>query len=85
MVRLTPASIPTPLRVALTGSWGRCHRDRVRLPLRLLGRRLPRTRGRMRVPGLAGKVVVRRDSWGIPHVDASSDADAWFGLGFCHG
>jgi penicillin amidase len=57
---------------------------RVKLPLRLLGRRLPRTRGRLRVPGVSGGVVLRRDGWGIPHVDAESSNDAWFGLGFCH-
>ena len=50
-----------------------------------LGRRLPRTRGELRVEGLRSDITVRRDRWGIPHIDASSDADAWFGLGFCHG
>ena len=53
--------------------------------LRALGRRLPRTRGVVRVTGLRDEVVVRRDRWGIPHVDAAGDADAWFALGFCHG
>ena len=53
--------------------------------LRALGRRLPRTRGELRVAGLHDEVVVRRDRWGIPHVDAAGDADAWFALGFCHG
>ena len=56
----------------------------MKAPLRLLGRRLPRTSGRRRVPGLAARVRVRRDGWGIPHVEAASAADAWFGLGFCH-
>jgi penicillin amidase len=51
----------------------------------LLGRRLPKTRGALAVPGVAGRVTVRRDRWGIPHIDAGTDADAWFGLGFCHG
>lgn len=53
--------------------------------LRALGRRLPRTRGELRVAGLNDEVVVHRDRWGIPHVDAAGDADAWFALGFCHG
>ena len=56
-----------------------------RVLLRALGRRLPRTRGTQRVGGLAGEVRISRDAWGIPHVDARTDADAWFGLGFCHG
>ena len=56
-----------------------------RMLLRLvLGRRLPRVRGRVRVDGLDGPLTIRRDRWGIPHVDAGSARDAWFGLGFCH-
>jgi len=55
----------------------------MRLIVRLLGRRLPRTSGRVTLDGLGGRVMVRRDGWGIPHVDAESEADAWFGLGFC--
>ncbi|MBI2324373.1 MAG: penicillin acylase family protein [Chloroflexi bacterium] len=51
----------------------------------LLGRRLPVTHGTLRVKGLRGAITIRRDRWGIPHVDATSDADAWFGLGFCEG
>jgi penicillin amidase len=52
--------------------------------VRLLGSRLPRSRGRLRVDGLGGTLTIRRDRWGIPHVDAASEDDAWFGLGFCH-
>src|SRR2546430_9206224 len=56
-----------------------------RVLLRLvLGRRLPRARGKIRVAGLEAPVTIRRDRWGIPHVDAGSASDAWFGLGFCH-
>jgi len=51
----------------------------------LLGRRLPVTRGALRIDGIGGAVTIRRDRWGIPHVDAASDADAWFALGFCEG
>ncbi len=57
-----------------------------RLALRaLFSRRLPTTTGEVRVRGVTAPVTVRRDRWGVPHVDAASDADAWFGLGFCHG
>jgi penicillin G amidase len=52
--------------------------------VRLLGRRLPRTAGRLRMEGVGAQVRIRRDAWGIPHVDAASETDAWFGLGFCH-
>src|SRR5947208_10062756 len=55
-----------------------------RVLLRLLGRRLPRVGGRIRVAGLERPLAIRRDRWGIPHVDAHSAGDAWFGLGFCH-
>jgi penicillin amidase len=34
------------------------------------------------VPGLSGKVDLRRDSWGIPHIRAASHLDAFAGLGF---
>jgi penicillin amidase len=30
-------------------------------------------------------LTIRRDQWGIPHIDAANDEDAWFGLGFCQG
>jgi penicillin amidase len=57
-----------------------------RLLLRLaFGRRLPITSGELRVPGPAAPITIRRDRWGVPHVEAQSDADAWFGLGFCQG
>ncbi|HEX4608811.1 MAG TPA: penicillin acylase family protein [Urbifossiella sp.] len=57
-----------------------------RLALRaLFGRRLPVTAGEVRVRGVSAPVTVRRDRWGVPHIDAATAADAWFGLGFCHG
>lgn len=59
-------------------------RPGLRSTLRLLGRRMPRTRGEMVVNGLDAAVTIARDRWGIPHVTASGDADAWFALGFCH-
>jgi penicillin amidase len=60
-------------------------RPGTRLLLRALGWRLPQTRGDVRVDGLRGEVVIGRDRWGIPHVEARSDGDAWFALGYCHG
>jgi len=51
----------------------------------LLGRRLPRTSGELRVDGLREPVSIRRDRWGIPHVVARSDEDAAFSLGFVQG
>ena len=48
----------------------------------LLGRRLPLTSGCLGVPGVRDAVTVRRDGHGIPHIDAGSDEDAAFALGF---
>src|SRR5437588_11544620 len=51
----------------------------------LLGRRLPRTEGTLTVPALRAAVRLRRDRWGVPHIDADDDRDAAFAVGFCHG
>lgn len=51
----------------------------------LLGRRLPVTTGTLEVPGIHRAVSIRRDGYGIPHIEAQGDDDAWYGLGFCHG
>jgi penicillin amidase len=57
-----------------------------RLLLRLaLGRRLPVPGGELTVAGLERPVTIRRDGWGVPHVEAETDADALFGLGFAQG
>src|SRR4029077_18419773 len=45
--------------------WGMAGMEWPRIVLRLvLGRRLPRVRGRARVSGLEGTVTIRRDRWG---------------------
>jgi penicillin amidase len=51
----------------------------------LLGRRLPTTNGTLTVSGLRRPLRIDRDGWGIPHIQAENEHDAWFGLGFCHG
>ena len=51
----------------------------------LLRRPMPRTTGTVEVDGILAPVVIRRDRWGMPHVHARSEDDAWFGQGFCHG
>jgi penicillin amidase len=56
-----------------------------RMALRVLGRRLPTVEGTRSMPAISGPVLIRRDRFGIPHIEADSDADAWFGVGFCHG
>lgn len=52
--------------------------------LRLLGRRLPRLDGTV-TTGVTAGVAIRRDAFGVPHIEAGNDPDAWFGLGFCQG
>jgi len=49
----------------------------------LARRPLPKVEGAIEVDGLEGSVRVRRDRWGVPHVEAES-GDIWFAQGFCH-
>jgi penicillin amidase len=57
-----------------------------RLVMRLLlGPRLPITSGTRGVAGIEHEIVIRRDRWGVPHITAQSESDAWYALGFCHG
>jgi penicillin G amidase len=51
----------------------------------LARRPLPQQKGTIEAAGLEGPVRVRRDRWGVPHVEAQSAADLWFAEGFCHG
>jgi penicillin amidase len=51
----------------------------------VLGARLPITRGTLGVRGIDRDLVIRRDEHGIPYVEAQTDADAFYGLGFCQG
>ncbi len=51
----------------------------------LLGRRLPRTSGSRLVAGISRPVSICRDAYGIPVIEAQTEEDAWFGLGFCQG
>lgn len=46
------------------------------------GRANPPISGRLRVGGLEERITVTRDRFGIPHVNARSDAGAVFGQGF---
>lgn len=47
-----------------------------------LGRRLPITEGTLRIDGPRGPITIRRDAHGIPYIEAESDDDAFFGMGF---
>jgi penicillin amidase len=52
---------------------------------RLLRRPLPKTRGHMAVEGLESHVLIARDRYGVPRIEARSAADLCFGQGFCMG
>ena len=51
----------------------------------LARRPLPKVRGTIEVPGLEGRVRVRRDRWGVPHIEADARHDLYFAEGFVHG
>jgi penicillin amidase len=51
----------------------------------LARRPLPKVRGTLELPGLVGRVRVRRDRWAVPHIEADDPADLYFAQGFCHG
>jgi penicillin amidase len=52
---------------------------------RLARRPLPKVSGTIEIPELKGKVRVRRDRWGVPHVEAGDRGDLYFAEGYCHG
>ncbi|HYQ77544.1 MAG TPA: penicillin acylase family protein [Solirubrobacterales bacterium] len=52
---------------------------------RLARRPLPKVSGRIEVSELRGRVEVRRDRWGVPHVEAAEREDLFFAQGYCHG
>jgi penicillin G amidase len=56
-----------------------------RLSRLLLGARLPKTEGTLEVRGIDRDVVIRRDEHGVPYIEAQTDDDAFYGLGFCQG
>ena len=43
---------------------------------------LPKLDGSIDVPGIRSEVTIRRDDRGIPHIEASTASDAFFGQGF---
>jgi penicillin amidase len=44
---------------------------------------LPDYNGEITVPGITKSVDIIRDSYGMPHIYAQTDADAYFALGYC--
>jgi penicillin amidase len=52
---------------------------------RLARRPLPQVKGAIEVGELRGKVRVRRDRWGVPHIESDEREDLYFAQGYCHG
>ncbi|MEQ1504949.1 MAG: penicillin acylase family protein [Myxococcota bacterium] len=52
--------------------------------LAALGRSYPQLDGELAAPHASAELKVIRDVYGVPHVRAASEADAWYGLGFAH-
>ncbi len=44
---------------------------------------LPTYKADLTVPGITGEVTIIRDSYGMPHIYAENDNDAYFALGYC--
>ena len=38
--------------------------------------------GEIAIEGIERSVTIRRDAYGVPHIRAHTEADAWFGMGF---
>lgn len=49
------------------------------------GERLPTTAGTIEVSGLERPVRIGRDGFGVPSIEAETEEDAFYGLGFCQG
>ena len=52
---------------------------------RLLRAPLPTTRGSVEVEGIEAAVTIARDRFGVPRIEARTDADLCFGQGWCLG
>lgn len=50
----------------------------------VLKRSVPSTTGEIELSGLQGSVRIVRDEWGVPDIQAGSDLDAFFALGYVH-
>ena len=47
-------------------------------------RPLSRSKGEVELPGLSGSVEIVRDRWGVPHIYAATERDAFFAQGYVH-
>lgn len=61
-----------PLFISLFLAWG------------YLQKTLPEESGTLSIEGLSGQVTVTRDDYGVPYIEAATDQDAFFTLGYIH-
>ncbi len=52
---------------------------------RLMRRPLPQVKGTIEIDALHDRVAVRRDRWGVPHIEAEAREDLYFAQGYVHG
>lgn len=69
------------LAAALAAAWFVRERDAARSIREAAG---PRPSGELLVAGIEHALRIQRDPFGVPHVEAASEREAWFGLGFAH-
>lgn len=72
IVRYVVLSIAFLILLALGGGYG------------WLTSSLPKVDGAVAVPGISGKIVIRRTADGVPTIVAENWNDAWAGLGYVH-
>jgi penicillin amidase len=80
-VRYDPATVPTRL-AQLRSLAGLGAGVAKALAVAGSGRAYPRVDGGLEVDGLERRATITRDRFGVPHVEAASEADAIFGQGF---
>ena len=51
----------------------------------LARRPLPKQRGTIALAGIDGRARIRRDRWGVPHIEVDVARDLYFAQGFAHG
>ncbi|MBM4169390.1 MAG: penicillin acylase family protein [Ignavibacteria bacterium] len=56
----------------------------VALAYRLTTKSFPQTTGIIELPSIRSEVKIYRDSYGVPHIFAESDYDAYFAVGYVH-
>lgn len=45
---------------------------------------LPKLEGEIRVKGIIGEILIKRNRWGVPGIDARNAPDLFFAIGFIH-